>query len=241
MKNSYSTEEGLQYIKDRYVFNDTTGDVIEKSTGKIAGRHPVPISDRLYIRVGKKEAPSSIIAWALIYGEWPSNRIGFRNGKCSDTRKCNMYITYSSEKSKRSQEYNRLTEDQRKDRALRQSFGISLEDFNKLNKDQEFVCAICGKEEDKYRKGKKLPLHVDHDHSTNIVRGLLCSWCNLLLGHAKDDKNILVNAVRYLEAHEELVANGGDTLLKVGSYRDSTQRDKKRELMLNPLPIKNNT
>ena len=39
---------------------------------------------------------------------------------------------------------------------------------------------------------------VDHDHKTGKVRGLLCHRCNLLLGLAKDDINILNNSIIYL-------------------------------------------
>ncbi len=50
-------------------------------------------------------------------------------------------------------------------------------------------CPICGSEE---------PLVVDHDHSTSEVRGLICNSCNLVLGWAKDNTEILENAIAYL-------------------------------------------
>ena len=61
---------------------------------------------------------------------------------------------------------------------------------------QENRCAICGVKEDDC--GKKLAL--DHCHKTDRVRGLLCTNCNILLGYAKDEKRLLVNAIKYLES-----------------------------------------
>ena len=50
-------------------------------------------------------------------------------------------------------------------------------------------CPICGSEE---------PLVVDHDHSTQEVRGLICNSCNLGLGKFKDNIQSLKNAIAYL-------------------------------------------
>lgn len=55
-------------------------------------------------------------------------------------------------------------------------------------------CAICRQDFQKDRVGQ-----IDHDHKTGQVRGLLCLHCNLLLGHAKDQPNILRAALTYLE------------------------------------------
>lgn len=50
-------------------------------------------------------------------------------------------------------------------------------------------CVICGSEE---------KLVVDHDHSRNIVRGMLCNHCNRGLGHFRDDPYLLEFARIYL-------------------------------------------
>ena len=59
--------------------------------------------------------------------------------------------------------------------------------------DQEGKCAICLS----LPKGIK-PWHVDHDHSTNKVRGILCHHCNTALGNFNDDPDILERALEYL-------------------------------------------
>lgn len=40
---------------------------------------------------------------------------------------------------------------------------------------------------------------IDHCHTTNTYRGILCSWCNFAIGHAKDDPSVLRNLIAYLE------------------------------------------
>jgi hypothetical protein len=57
------------------------------------------------------------------------------------------------------------------------------------------ACNICGSPG---RTEFKCPLHVDHDHTTGLVRGLLCGSCNRGLGSFKDDKQLVVKAVDYL-------------------------------------------
>ena len=66
---------------------------------------------------------------------------------------------------------------------LRVRYGLSLEDYEKLLAVQHGGCAICGV---LVSGGRSSLLHVDHDHKTKQVRGLLCSECNLRLGHVED-------------------------------------------------------
>ena len=41
--------------------------------------------------------------------------------------------------------------------------------------------------------------HIDHNHKTNKIRGILCGNCNMGLGHFKDNLDVLKNAIKYLE------------------------------------------
>jgi hypothetical protein len=64
---------------------------------------------------------------------------------------------------------------------------------------QGHKCAICGCDEPSggWASAAK-GWHLDHDHETGMPRGVLCARCNWLVGNAKDDVQILVNAARYL-------------------------------------------
>lgn len=44
-------------------------------------------------------------------------------------------------------------------------------------------------------------MHIDHDHATNTVRGLLCSNCNLALGLLQDDSDRIRGLADYVEDH----------------------------------------
>ena len=55
-------------------------------------------------------------------------------------------------------------------------------------------CAICGK----HNSDLKRNLAADHCHTTNKVRGLLCSTCNMGLGYFKDSQTLLLEAIAYL-------------------------------------------
>lgn len=63
---------------------------------------------------------------------------------------------------------------------------------------QESRCAICGKAEPD-TPSREETLHVDHDHVTGAVRGLLCSTCNVATGMLKDDPALARKVAEYLE------------------------------------------
>ncbi len=77
---------------------------------------------------------------------------------------------------------------------LMKRYGMTLADYEALLSKQGSRCAICLSHESENHKG----LFVDHDHKTGKVRGLLCSRCNLALGHVKDDTSLLERLIGYI-------------------------------------------
>ena len=86
---------------------------------------------------------------------------------------------------------------------LKRNYGITEEEYDKLLKAQDFKCAICEKTEEK--SGRKLS--VDHCHTSNNIRGVLCTACNTALGKFKDDVHLLEMAIKYLKEHKALITS----------------------------------
>jgi len=77
---------------------------------------------------------------------------------------------------------------------------VSDDEYEGMLAEQGGVCAICG------NPPKVKRLHVDHDHRTGAVRGLLCFRCNrALAGYVT--VAWMLKAIAYLRAHERLHAN----------------------------------
>lgn len=83
---------------------------------------------------------------------------------------------------------------------LYKNYGISLEDYSKLEDFQKYSCAICNKNKNNLNRG----LFVDHCHTSKNVRGLLCNDCNLSIGFLNDDVNLLNSAIKYLKENVSL-------------------------------------
>lgn len=87
--------------------------------------------------------------------------------------------------------------------SLRKKYGLEHADYQRMLSEQGGVCAICRQPETAtYASGVKR-LSVDHDHaigrSGDAVRGLLCTLCNTMIGHARDDASRLRSGAEYLE------------------------------------------
>lgn len=82
----------------------------------------------------------------------------------------------------------------RRKKYLSDAYGLTEERYLEMLEAQDGLCAICGK------PGRSRGLHVDHDHSTGAVRGLLCHPCNSGMGMFGDDPEVLASAIKYLRA-----------------------------------------
>lgn len=80
---------------------------------------------------------------------------------------------------------------------LLRKYGLTIEEYDEIMERQDGGCAICHATPEE-GSGRWERLHVDHDHATERVRGILCHNCNSGLGHFKDDPELLRAAIHYL-------------------------------------------
>jgi len=83
------------------------------------------------------------------------------------------------------------------------TYGISAFDYGRIYEYQNRRCAICQRATGKVRR-----LSVDHCHKTGVVRGELCRPCNVMLGHARDDREFFIRAIDYLDSPPAIRAIG---------------------------------
>lgn len=77
-------------------------------------------------------------------------------------------------------------------------YKISRDQFNAAWKLQKGQCAICSKKLGRHTS-KNPRCHIDHNHRTAQVRGLLCRSCNTAIGLFADSISSLRRAILYLE------------------------------------------
>lgn len=107
--------------------------------------------------------------------------------------------------SKQQKEYYESNKDNIRKKYLRDKYKITLEQYNKMLEEQDYVCAIC-----KQHNAAGQALSVDHDHKCcpgarscgDCVRALLCSKCNTGLGQFRDDEDYLQEALNYIKKYK---------------------------------------
>lgn len=85
-----------------------------------------------------------------------------------------------------------------RDYQLQRLYGITLKTYKAAVAEREGRCDICG-EVPQGAGPNGLTLCVEHDHETKVIRGYVCSSCNLCIAGAKDSPAILRQAAKYLE------------------------------------------
>lgn len=94
-----------------------------------------------------------------------------------------------------SEERKEIEKRKKRNYLLKRNYNITIEQYEEILSKQGYKCAIC-KTTESLGKGF---FHVDHCHNTEVIRGLLCSRCNMMLGMVDDDILKLQNAIKYLK------------------------------------------
>lgn len=72
---------------------------------------------------------------------------------------------------------------------LSNRYNLTIDEYNNMFDKQDGKCLICNNND---------KLFVDHNHLNGEIRGLLCNTCNGGIGYLKEDINILLNSIKYL-------------------------------------------
>ena len=80
---------------------------------------------------------------------------------------------------------------------IREKYGLSYLQYKNLWEKYKNGCGICGRVSNGYKR-----LCIDHNHSTNTVRGLLCGRCNIAIGQFEDNPELLAKAIAYLKENQ---------------------------------------
>jgi len=103
-----------------------------------------------------------------------------------------------------SKERNKKNRQKTRETNIKWRYGISYDDLLSMFEKQNGRCGICNTKielfADALNKGSVG--HIDHDHSSGEVRGLLCGNCNTGLGKFNDDVALLKTAIQYLRDNQ---------------------------------------
>lgn len=93
--------------------------------------------------------------------------------------------------------------DKHRDQMRRTMYGLAPGEYDRMNAEQNGLCAICGSPETSSERytGRSRKLFVDHHHASGQVRQLLCMRCNVGIGQFRDDPDLLKKAIAYLDKH----------------------------------------
>jgi len=137
----------------------------------------------------------SIKCSALAHKKWMKeySKIYNQSNKAKRSRK---KYKQSPEGKKAIKRYNQSPKGREMQRKwyLKHKYGITLEQKNKIYEKQNGKCLIC-----KIKMLNKNDIHIDHNHKTGKIRGLLCGNCNRGIGLFKENPKILLNAIKYIK------------------------------------------
>lgn len=108
-------------------------------------------------------------------------------------------VEWNDKIKKQKSDWNKTNSGKVKEMNIKSKFIITMDQYHQLFKNQNNKCAICG---DILKKA-----HIDHDHNTGEIRGILCSHCNVGLGYFKENKLILESAINYIHNYPQLNKN----------------------------------
>jgi hypothetical protein len=118
----------------------------------------------------------------------------YRHNRQREIARVRIWQRANPERLKASRDRNRERRNRKmREIHLRNKFGLTPDQYGVILADQGGACALCKKP-----PTLGISLHVDHDHRTGEIRGLLCMRCNNALGLFRENSDLLRRAARYV-------------------------------------------
>ena len=129
-----------------------------------------------------------------------------RNAVSAPCKECRIALVTELSKGWKKSNPDKVKQSGRRTK-LKKLYGLSPETLSEIWIAQNKSCKICKRPLSLSATEKSSKPHVDHDHVSGVVRGLLCLTCNTGLGMFGDSAGLLEAAKQYL-----LLTRGTSTL-----------------------------
>lgn len=112
---------------------------------------------------------------------------------------------FYKEQNKAQRKFHKENPGKMREYFLKNIYGLTVNEYDKLFFEQKGLCAICGKPETSKNQYGIRRLNIDHNHISGKNRGLLCSKHNLGIGQFNIDEQgieLLLKAIEYVEKYQ---------------------------------------
>lgn len=113
------------------------------------------------------------------------------------------YATGRDEILSQVQKYRKENPEKIRDTKLKQAYGVGVDYYEAKLKEQGGACGSCKKDVKTIWRGKEVRMALDHDHTTNSPRGILCIKCNRALGLLEENIDIILSLVEYIRKYQK--------------------------------------
>lgn len=120
-----------------------------------------------------------------------------KNARWKKLNACQVLISHKKRRIRLKSEGRMSAIDRRRD--LSKNYGVTQSWFDAKLLEQGGGCALCGS---KVSRATNRNLHVDHNHNTDYVRGILCHHCNACLRAIEEDREWAAKAQAYLDKYD---------------------------------------
>lgn len=121
-----------------------------------------------------------------------AQRAAYRNQESSKEKSREWRLLNKERLKAKTREHYEANKNIRRKWTLKKKYGITISEHDALFASQDKCCAIC-------KTASARNWDTDHCHTSGQVRGILCHQCNLMLGAARDNPDVLEAGIEYLK------------------------------------------